>query len=71
MPSPEQAPRDERVPIAGLAVPRGELDGKDAVGMRAVFEGLGKRIEQTLRNGKRGLAARVADARERYGELLS
>ena len=39
--------------------------------MAAVFEGLGKRIERTLRNGKRGLAERVADARERYGDLLS
>ena len=39
--------------------------------MAAVFEGLGKRIERHLRNGKRGLAERVADARERHGELLS
>jgi hypothetical protein len=56
--------------IAGLAVPLGVLDGKDAESMGAVFEGLGKRIERTLRNGKRGLADRVADARERYSDVL-
>ena len=71
MPDLAQKRREFETMIAGLTVTLGVLDGKDADGMAAVFEGLGKRIERTLRNGKRGLAARVADARERYGELLS